>query len=235
MSGRVLALLALAAMAVPGGPRSGWAFPGAGESPPGGVLLVEITPAEGALQVAQAWFPGTAAGSRVFPLLLPEDGPGPEIRPAVGEDSGGLQVRGRGGARAEFRDGTLRLAGQPDGSGEFALEVTYRVPVTTSRLMFRVLVNDPLDRVQVIHQGGAHALHVRPLRPYAFREEDEGDGAWRYQDVPGPLRSGETLRVAVRRLPEARRPYRWAGAALLGTVGIFGLLVALRRRDGRGR
>jgi len=223
--------LALAAVPILAGPREASAFPGSGDGPPAGVLLVEVTPAEGSLQVAQAWFPGPGAGPRQFPLLLPEEGPMPIIRPAAGEDPSGIQVRGRGGARAEFREGALWLAGQPDGSGEFGLEATWRIPVTTSRLVLRTTVTAPLDRVQVIHQGGPHALHVRPLRAYAFREEDEGDGAWRYQDIPGPLDAGEVLRIAVGRLPEVRQTYRSAGAGLLGAVGLVALILGLRRRD----
>jgi len=206
-------------------------FPQAGNRTPGGVLLVEISAVEGAIQVIQAWFPGPVSAPVAFPLLLPEEGPSPAIRPAGGEGSEGIQVRARGGARGEFRDGGLWLAGQPNGQEEFGLEVSFRIPVTSSRQMLRAAVTAPLSQVQVAHPGGPHALHVRPLRPYAFREEDEGDGAWRYQQVPGPLAPGEVLRIAVGRLPEARRPYRWAGGALLVSVGLAALFWAMRRRD----
>lgn len=221
----------LLVLAIGPGASEAWGFPGSGEGPSGGVLLVEITQAEGVLQVAQAWFPGPGKGARAFPLLVPEAGQTPAIRPAAGGDSEGIQARGRGGARAEYRDGALYVSGEPDGSGDFVLEVTYRIPVTTSRLVLRTPVTEPLVRVQVIHPGGTHALHVRPLHPYLFREEDEGDGAWRYQDLLGPLASGQVLRIAVGRLPEARRPYRWAGVLVIGAVGLLALFELLRRRD----
>ena len=199
---------------------------------PMATILVEISADEGSLSVIQV-FSVVAAGTGTWtvPLLLPESGPQPRIIEKVGE-APGLAIRPRGGASARVRDGSVVVSGTPGTSGEFGVEIQWDVHVDDARLVLAAIPTLDVARVQVIHRGGPYAIQVRPLDPFVYREESEGDGTWRYQDLLEPIPAGSQLRVAVGRLPIGTGPYRTAGLAILLFVAAVTVVSIVRRRAG---
>ncbi len=223
---RVLPVLA-ATLAI-----AGPALPASAAPPerPMATLWVEIGGDEGRLTVAQSLvLLGGGPGSWTVPLLLPETGPQPPRQQRVGE-APGLEVRPRGGASVEVRDGNVVVSGTPGTSGEFGAEVFYPVRVEDSRTVLAAVPGLTLAQVQVIHRGGPHALHVRPMEAFGYREESEGDGTWRYQDLSVPVPAGRPLRIAVGRLPVDSGPYQAAGLGVLAVVAALSVLGMARRR-----
>jgi hypothetical protein len=220
--------LALAVFVVLASPLAAAAAP----EGPVATVLVEISSDEGTLSVAQAFsILGGGAGTWTVPLLLPESGAQPRMIEKIG-DAPGLEIQVRGGATAKVRDGAVVVSGTPGMSGDFGVEIHFQVPVKDAHLVLGATTSLALVRVQVIHRGGPYALQVRPLAPFAYREESEGDGTWRYQDMLEPLPAGQRLRVAVGRLPSATGPYRTAGLALLLLVATGTAVLLVRRRAG---
>ncbi len=220
--------LALAAFVALAARPAGAAMP----QGPMATVVVEVSADEGSLSVAQAFsLVGGGSGTWTMPLLLPESGPSPRMIEKMG-DAPGLELHAKGGATARILDGAVVVSGSPGTSGDFGVEVHWDVKVRDARLVLAATPLLDIARVQVIHRGGPYALQVRLLEPFVYREESEGDGTWRYQDLLEPIPAGQPLRVAVGRLPTGTGPYRAAGLALLLLVGAVAAVGLVRRRAG---
>lgn len=168
-----------------------------------------------------------------FPLLVPEDGPGPTPAPRSEEVLDGMDVQTSGPVRALWEGGGLRLA-PTDSSGDARVEVRYTLPVRTGEMMLVMTPEFPLDRVRLVtRRTSAYSPQMRPLVPYAYSEAKDDHGTWQVLTLREPVRAGTHLRVALRHLPAPFGLYR--GVAVIGLVGVLvgvGLLAARRGRGG---
>ncbi|MBM4396495.1 MAG: hypothetical protein FJ087_12505 [Deltaproteobacteria bacterium] len=189
-------------------------------------LSVQVLPTEEGVQVSHA-LRVTGAGEPVswtFPLLLPEGLPGPVPAPRTDAVPNGIDSKASGGAEVRFEADGIRVTGRPGPSGDFSAQVRYSIPVATGRATFAVRPGFPVGVVQVTtRRTPAYGLHVRPLAPYAYREEVEEDGTWQYLVLGDGIDAGERLEVAVAHLPAPFGPYR---AAALGVAGLAAVALA---------
>ncbi|HHW97911.1 MAG: hypothetical protein ACOX51_01115 [Myxococcota bacterium] len=193
-------------------------------------VTVQVLPFESGLVVTQAigvsGTPGNA--SFVIPLLLPTSGPRPMIAP------GAIQARTAEGTRLDFTPKGIVMSGVFAPGRQLLAEVSYEIPVVSSRLVFEMTANVPVVSTTVITKRDRdYGLHVRPLLPFSFKEEDGEDGTWIYQNSLDELPAGQPLRIAVGHLPYATAPYRTA-ALIIAAIVAAGLgisLVTHKRED----
>lgn len=196
-------------------------------------LAVQILPIEEGVQVSQSLRvsgPGEAVRFE-FPLLVPAGIPGPSLEPRSEQNPGGIDVRASGGASVEHTGSGILVKGSPGPSGDFTVQVRYALRVEVPRATFNLAPATPIQRVQVMtRRDRAFGLHVRPLAPYAYREEVEEDGTWQYLVLQDGIGPGKALGIAVSHLPAPFGPYR---AVALGVAAVA--LVVLGLAMGRGR
>jgi hypothetical protein len=226
VSCRLSFVLAVAAVLAPAGAG---AFPTAAQGrgrPTMASLSVQVLPSEGGLVVTQAMSLSGAPGEvrYLMPLVLPETGP----RPRLG--GGGVRARGGEGTRVEVTPDGVLVIGTLGTGRQVIAEASYEVPVSTSRLVLSVTPDLPLAGVTVItRRDRDYGLHVRPLVPFAYREEAGEDGTWVFQTAGDEVPPGATLRIAVGHLPAAVGPYR-AAALIIAALVLAGLGLSLLAR-----
>lgn len=199
------------------------------------LLTAQVLVAEDQVTVIErldvAGDPGDAAGT--FPLLVPEDGPGPVFAPRSEAVPSGLEVETSGPVRASFEPDGLRVAptGEP---GDARVEVRYTLPVRAGEMPLVIAPGFMLDRVRLVtRRTAAYAPQMRPLAPYVYDEEDDDGGTWQILTLRDPVRAGTRLRVALRRLPAPFGLYRTV--ALVGMIAVLagvGLAARVRGREG---
>lgn len=191
-------------------------------------ITVQVIASEGGLVVTQAVALSGLPGAVRFrmPLLLPESGPQPRM------DGGAVRTRGGEGTRVEVTPDGAVMSGMLGEGRQLVAEASYQIPVASSRLMLATTADVPLIGTTVItRRDRFYGLHVRPLLPFSYREEDGEDGTWVFQTATAEVAPGTPLRVAVGHLPVATGPYR-AAALILGALVLAGLgfsLLASRR------
>lgn len=191
-------------------------------------ITVQVIPSEGGLVVTQGVALSGMPGAVRYrmPLLLPESGP----QPLVG--GGGVRARGGEGTRVEVTPDGVVMSGMLGEGRQLVAEASYQIPVASSRLVLAATADVPLFGTTVItRRDRFYGLHVRPLLPFSFREEDGEDGTWVFQTATAEVAPGTPIRVAVGHLPAATGPYR-AAALILGALVLAGLglsLLASRR------
>lgn len=191
-------------------------------------ITVQVVASEGGLVVTQAVALSGVPGAVRYrmPLLLPESGP----QPVLG--GGAVRARGGEGTRVEVTPDGIMMAGVLGEGRQLVAEASYQIPVASSRLMLSTTADVPLIGTTVItRRDRFYGLHVRPLLPFSYREEDGEDGTWVFQTATAEVAPGTPLRVAVGHLPVATGPYR-AAALILGALVLAGLgfsLLASRR------
>lgn len=175
--------------------------------------------------------PGGAAGT--FPLLVPEDGPGPVLAPRSEAVPDGVDVQTSGPLRASFGPEGLRIA-PTGGPWDARVEVRYALRLRSADMLLVLAPDRTLDRVRVVtRRTAAYAPQVRPLAPYAYAEEDDDGGTWQMLTLRDPVRAGTRLRVSLRHLPAPFGPYRTAAlVGLLAVVVGVGLAARSRGREG---
>lgn len=199
------------------------------------ILLAQVLVGEDQVTVIErldvAGDPRDAAGT--FPLLVPEDGPGPVPAPRSEAVPDGVEVETRGPVGASFGPEGLRIA-PAGGPGDARVEVRYTLPVRSADMSLVLAPERTLDRVRVVtRRTAAYAPQVRPLAPYAYEEEDDDDGTWQMLTLRDPVRAGTRLRVSLRHLPAPFGPSK--AAALVGLVAVIaGVGIAARSRGREG-
>ncbi len=200
-------------------PLLGWLVPAPAPASPA-ILIAQVLVGEDQVTVVSrldvAGDPRDAAGA--FPLLLPEDGPGPVLAPRSEAVPDGVEVQTSGPVRASFGPEGLRIA-PAGGPGNARVEVRYTLPVRSAEMPLVLAPERTLDRVRLVtRRTGAYAPQMRPLAPYAYEEEDDDDGTWQMLTLRDPVRAGTRLRVSLGHLPAPFGPYRTA--ALVGLVAV---------------
>ncbi len=225
--GCLLAALAAVVPAVAGAFPTSEAGQGIGR-PTIASITLQILPSEGGLVVTQAVAVSGMPGAVRYrlPLLLPESGP----QPLMGE--GGVRARGGEGTRVAVTAAGVEMSGMLRQGRQLVAEVSYQIPVASSGLVLSATADVPLVETTVItRRDRDYGLHVRPLMPFTYREEDGEDGTWAFQTATTDVAPGTSLRVAVGHLPLASGPYR-AAALIVAALILFGLgfsLLARRR------
>ncbi len=172
-----------------------------------------------------------AAG--LFPLLTPEQGPGPVIAPRSEEVPDGLSVQTSGPVRVLFAPDGLRFA-RSEGEGDVRVEVRYALPVRGPQMPLVLAPERTLHRVRVVtRRTASYSPQVRPLAPYDYAEEDDEDGTWQVMTLREPVRAGGRLRIALSHLPAPLGAYRVA--ALVGLIAVVTGVGLASLRGGRGR
>lgn len=169
-----------------------------------------------------------------FPLLLPETGPGPDLKPRTESNPNGIDTSATPGARVVFGTDGLEIHGKPGTTG-FQVKVRYTVPVTDTGLAFRMTPSFDLGTVQFItKRNSTYGMQLRPLIPYSYREEVEEDGTWQYMTSLRAVEAGSSVRATARHLPSPFGTYRTIGvvAVFLAAV-ILGLTMLSRNRKNR--
>jgi hypothetical protein len=195
-------------------------------------LSVQVMPGDDGLQVSEALrvTGGSTPVRYDVPLALPEGGRGPTIAPRSEAVRDGVETKAEGGAAVDFGGGALHVTGVPAVAGRpMTVQVRYTLPIESSRTVLAVTPAMPLERVQVVsRRTAAYVPQVRPLAPYAIREETEEDGTWVYQTTAEGVPAASTLRIAAGHLPYGPGPYRTAGGLLAG-IALAALAVAVAR------
>lgn len=210
------------------------ALPGSARAAPA-ILIAQVLVGEDQVTVIErldvAGDPRDAAGT--FPLLVPEDGPGPVPAPRSEAVPDGVEVQTSGPVRASFGPEGLRIA-PTGGPGDARVEVRYTLPVRSADMPLVLAPERTLDRVRLVtRRSAAYAPQVRPLAPFVYEEEDDDGGTWQMLTLRDPVRAGTRLRVSLRHLPAPFGPYRTA--ALFGLVAVVvgvGLAAWSRGREG---